>query len=269
MKNEFKSAQDQGAELKSEEKFKTAKERHPDKRSFSDKVKHRLQEAGPMQDWLEERAKDMVENSGINEVIAKYDKSEKVKIADVGGGTQHIENEIIKSNPDKDISAAGIDLKDYASGTISKSEEGERINSVFGKGQELPIKDKSVDIATSYFTLQELSDEDQKKVLDEMIRIIKDDGKIIIVDEPPQGENSEGITARAKNILRNAKVSAYNLHSGEEWRNLFEERGLKIVDKREFREDGKEVDEENPAQFFSYIVNRVKYKDCRREEPEE
>lgn len=256
MKNQFEMS-DSG-DLSEEEKFDLARERHPDKRSFSDKVKHRLQEAFPIQDWLEERAKNMVENSGINEVIGKYDKSEKVKIADVGGGSQHIQNEIIKSNPDKDIAAVGVDLKDYASGRIFNSKERKKIHSVFGKGQELPIKDKSVDIATSYFAFQELSDEDQKKVLDEMIRIIKDDGKIIIVDEPPQGEGNEGIVARAKNILRNAKVSEYNLHSGEEWRNFFEEKGLKIMDKKEFREDGREVDEENPAQFFSYIIKRVK-----------
>lgn len=260
MKNSFENGQDQETELTSEEKFKLAKEKHPDPRSFIGKIKHGVQESAPVQDWLEKRAKNMVENSGINQVIGEYNGEEKIKIADIGGGTQHIEKEIIKNNPGKKVNTIGIDIKDYASGAISGSEERKKINTVFGSGQELPIKKKSVDIATSYFTFQELSDEDQEKMLDEMIRIVEDGGKIIIVDEPPQGMTEEGIFARAKNILRNASVSEYNVHSGEEWRNLFEKKGLKIVGKKEFREDGKEVDEENPAQFFSYIIEKAEKK---------
>ncbi|MFA6096924.1 MAG: class I SAM-dependent methyltransferase [Candidatus Paceibacterota bacterium] len=260
MKNSFEIAQDRETELTSEEKFNLAKKKHPDPRSFMDKIKHSIQEAAPVQDWLEKRAENMVKESGVNEVIEGYDAEEKIRIADIGGGTQHIEKEIIKNNPGKNVSTVGIDLKDYASGAISGSGEGKKINTVFGSGQELPIKEKSVDVATSFFTFQELSHEDQEKMLDEMIRIIKDDGKIIIVDEPPQGMTEEGIFARAKNILRNVNVSEYNVHSGEEWRDLFEKKGLKIVDKKEFREDGKEVDEKNPAQFFSYIVEKAEKK---------
>ena len=261
MKNAFENVQHQPEEkLTSEEKFKIAKEKHPDPRSFMDKVKHSAQEAAPVQDWLEKRAENMVKESGVNEVIGEYGAEEKIKIADIGGGTQHIEKEIIKNNPGKNVSTVGIDLKDYASGAVSGSGERKKIHTVFGSGQELPIKKKSVDVATSYFTFQELSDEDQEKMLDEMIRIIKDDGKLIIVDEPLRGMTEEGIFARAKNILRNVSVSEYNVHSGEEWRDLFEKKGLRIVEKKEFREDGKEVDEENLAQFFSYIVEKAEKK---------
>lgn len=243
--------------FEAEEKFKIAKEKHPDPRSFSDKIKHKVQEAEPIQNWLKNRAKLMVERSGINDALEDFKDRDSIKIADIGGGSQHIENEIIKNNPDKNISTVGIDLSDYASDKILGSESGEKINSIFGKGEKLPIKDGSVEVATSYFTFQELNDEEQKKVLDEMIRIVEDDGKIIIVDEPVKEENQEGILARAKNIFRNAKVSEYNLHSAQDWRNLFEEKGLKIVEKKEFREDGKEADEENPAQFFSYVLEKT------------
>jgi len=249
-----------GEDLSSEEKFKLAKEKHPDPRSFSDKIKHNIQEVEPIQNWLKDRAELMVERSGINDALEDFKDRDSIKIADIGGGSQHIENEIIKSNPDKNISTVGIDLSDYASDKISGSEAGKKINSIFGKGEQLSIKDKSVEVASSYFTFQELNDEEQEKVLDEMIRIIEDDGKIIIVDEPSRGESGESIVARAKNIFRNAKVSDYNLHNAQDWRNIFEEKGLKIVAKKEFREDGKEVDEENPAQFFSYVLEKTEKK---------
>jgi len=257
MKKVFENLPGQEADLTIEEKSKIAKETHPDPRSFVDKIKHDIQEAGPVQEWLEKRAKIMVEGSGIGEVIDSYHREDGIRLVDMGGGSGHIEDEIIKKSKDKNISVSGVDLSDHVSGKVSKSDSGIKISSIFGKGEELPIKDKSVEVATSYFTFQELSDKQQEQVLNEMIRIIEDDGKIIIVDEPLRGMSEDGIIAKGKNILRNMKVSKYNLHSPEEWRNLFEEKGLKIIGKKEFREDGTEVDEENPAQFFSYILEKA------------
>lgn len=253
--------QKEADELTKEEKelmYEEAKERHPNSRSISEKIKHKIQETGKINEWLESRAELMVEKSGINEVIEDFESRDSIKIADIGGGSQHIEKEIIKNNPDKNVSAVGIDLSDYASKQVMESKAGEKINSVFGRSEKMPIKDKSVEIAASYFILQELSDEQQKEVLDEMIRIIENDGKIVIVDEPPkEGETKEGIVARAKNILRNVKISKYNLHSDEEWSNLFKENGLQIVGYRDFRDDDKEIGEKYPPQFFSYILEKA------------
>lgn len=241
--------------------YKEAKKRHPNPLSALEKIKHKMSETEPAQNWLENRAEIMVDKSGINKAVEDFEKGREIKMVDIGGGGQHIEKEIVKNNPDKNISAIGIDISDYASKQVSESKEGKKMESVFGKGENLPIKEKSVEVATVYFTFQELNDKQQKEVLDEMIRIIEEDGKILIVDEFPQEESSkEGMIARAKNILRNVKVSKYNLHSEEEWKNLFEENGLKIVGYRDFRDDEKEVGEKYPPQFFSYILEKAEKK---------
>lgn len=274
MKNPFESIPNQGLESEikftKEERIKARKE-HPDPRSIirgsieempgriRNKIDHKLGDTN--QDWLENRAEIMANRSGANEVIKNFDREEGIRIVDIGGGKGHIMREIVKNNPDKEIKIAEIDLYDYASKKVSESKEGEKMDSVFGEGKNMPIKDKSIELATAYFTFQELGDEEQKKVLDEMARIIEDDGKIIIVDEPlKEDDQKEGIIARTKNILRNLKVSKFNLHDGECWRKLFEENGLKIVDKKEFRDDDKEISEENPAQFFSYILEKIEKK---------
>jgi len=217
--------------------------------SYISKIDHGLGDSN--QDWLENRAEIMVDRSGANEVIRNFD-SEEIRIVDMGGGKGHIMREIIKSNPDKEIKTVGIDLSDYASRKVSESKEGEKMNSIFGEGENAPIKDKSVELTTAYFTFQELDNDQQNEVLEEMKRIIKDDGRIIIVDEPPQ-EKKEGIEARGKNIIRNLKVSKFNLHSDEEWKKFFEENGLEIKDSKAFGDDRK--NERN--QFISYVLKKA------------
>ncbi len=241
--------------------FEEAKRKHPNPMSVVDKAKHSVSELEPIQNWLEARAELMVDRSGINEAIESFEGRREMKIVDIGGGSQHIEREIVRSNAGRNINVVGVDISDYASGRVRRSEEGEKIGSLFGKGENLPIKEKSVEIATAFFTFQELSDKQQQEVLSEMIRIIKDEGKIIIVDElPKENYTKEKIVARAKNILRNVKISRYNLHSEEEWKEFFGKNGLKVVDYREFREDEKEIGEKFPPQFFSYILEKAEGK---------
>jgi len=258
IKPENKAEEDDLTQEEKELLYEEAKKRHPNPLSPLEKIKHRVSETEPVQDWLKNRAETMAEKSGINEALENFEDDRNIKIADIGGGGQHIEKEIIKENPDKKISAIGIDISDYASRQVKESSEGERMESIFGKGEHTPIKEKSVEVAAAFFTFQELSDEQQKEVLSEMIRIVENDGKIIIVDEPPkEGDAEEGIVARAKNILLNAKVSKYNLHTEEDWKSLFEENGLKVIDCREFRDDDKEIGEKYPPQFFSYILEKA------------
>ncbi|NOQ67986.1 methyltransferase domain-containing protein, partial [Patescibacteria group bacterium] len=203
MNNKFEI---QPEKLTFEEKFNLAKKNHPDPRSIKDRATHEVSELKPVQNWLEDRAEMIVDRSETNRVVEDVD-GEEIKIVDVGGGKGQIMQEVIKDNPDKEIKTVGIDLSDYASKKVSESGEGKKMDSVFGKGENMPIKDKSVEIATAYFTFQELDDNQQGEILKEMRRIIKDNGRIVIVDELSQEEKTGEIVARSKNILRNLKIS--------------------------------------------------------------
>ena len=246
MRNSFEKMPSE--ELTSEEKFELAKKRHPNQMSAKDKMVHGVSEAGPVQNWLEDRAEMMVERSGINEVIEEIDGD--VMIVEVGGGKGHIGEETAEANPDKEIKTVGVDISDYASGRISESG---RVESVFGRGENLPIKNESVEIATAYFTFQELNDNQQKDVLEEMKRIIKENGRIVVTDELPQEETSEGVVARAKNILRNIKMSKFNIHNDEEWRRFFEDNDLEVESSVIFGEDK----ENKKEQFISYVLKKA------------
>lgn len=252
MKSAFEN---QPKELTSEEKFKLAKERHPDPRSIRDEAIHEVSELKPVQDWLKDRAEIMADRSGTNEAVENFE-DEEIKIVDVGGGKGHIMQKIIEDNPDKEIKTAEIDLSDYASRKVSESKEGEKMNPVFGEGENMPIKDKSVEMAMAYFTFQELDNSQQREILEEMKRIIKDNGRIVIVDEPSQEEKPEGIIARSKNILRNLKVSKFNLHSEDEWKGFFEDNELEVESSALFGDD----EENKKEQFISYVLKKAKEK---------
>lgn len=237
----------------SEKMFNLARERHPDPMSTKDRAIHEVSELKPVQDWLKDRAEIMINESKTNETIENFD-DEKIRIADIGGGKGHFMQEAIKDNPNKEIETVEIDLSDYASKKVSKSEEGEKMSSVFGDGENMPIKGKSVEMATAYFTFQELDDNQQSEVLEEMKRIIKDNGRIIIVDEPSQEEKAEGVMARSKNILRNLKISKFNLHSDEKWRKFFKDNELEVESSTVFGDD----EENKKEQFISYVLKKAK-----------
>ena len=250
MKNTFES---QPEKLTSEEEFDLAKKRHPDPTSLKDKVAHEVSEIEPVQNWLKDRAQLMVERSGINDVVEKFSDEEKIKIVDIGGGKGHIMQEVAEANSDKEIKTVGIDLSDYASKKVSKSDEEKKMDSVFGEGENMPIKNKSVEIATAYFTFQELDDDQQSEILEEMKRIIKDNGRIIIVDELSQEKKSEGIIAHGKNILRNVKISKFNLRSGEEWEKFFEDNKLEVESSTIFGDD----EENKKEQFIFFVLKKI------------
>jgi len=241
-----------------QERFKEAKERHPDPRSHKDKLLHFISDYLKWAErWLEERAELMVKESGINEVVEKLER-DKIRLLGVGAGKQDIEQEIIKENKDKDFETVGIDLFDTPSRRVLESEEyKQKMNSIFAKGEHAPIKDNSIDISEAFFTFQELNDKQQKEVLGEMKRVLAADGRIVIVDEIPQKETVEKFSARAKNLLRNLRNVEFNLRSNEEWKKLFEELGLEVEDYKQFREDGKKVDKNYEPQFFSYVLKKA------------
>ncbi|MCK5123321.1 MAG: class I SAM-dependent methyltransferase [Candidatus Pacebacteria bacterium] len=241
----------------SREMFESAKDRHPDPRSMKDKVAHEVSEIEPVQNWLKDRAELMIKRSGVEDVVEEFSDEEKIRIVDVGGGKGHMMQELIKSNPDKEIKTVGIDLSDYASKKVSKSNEGEKMDSVFGDGENMPIKDKSVEMATAYFTFQELDDDQQNEILEQMREMIKDNGRIVLVDEILQEEKTEGIIAHSKNILLNLKVSKFNLRSEDEWKKFFEDNELEVESSVIFGDD----EENKKEQFISFVLKKTEEKD--------
>lgn len=90
--------------------------------------------------------------------------SKNLKIADLGCGEGLIVEQLAK----KGYNAIGLD-KNYSSKYVKK-----------GNMTELPFKEKSFDILLSLDSLQYLTTAEQKKALQEMKRVLKNNGKAIM-----------------------------------------------------------------------------------------
>lgn len=201
--------------------------------------------------WLERRGKLTADRSGISEAIENIEE-QKIVIADIGSGKQHI-NEAILENSKKHIEILGFDESDRATKEVSKSGEGD-IESFYAIGENLPIKGKKVDVVKFDFSFQEANDEMTDKFLEEAKRILKDDGIITIIDDLPQEKFIDEKSAEIKSKTRNRRPVKLNLHSNEEWIEIFENNGLRIESSTIFGDD----EENKKEQFISFVLKKVK-----------
>lgn len=246
--------------IRKEQNFREAKDRHPNPISNFREMIHETSESEATQEFLNKRAIKTLEYSGIKEAIEALSKDNKeITIADIGAGKQHLLKEMIKiiegSDPETKIKTVGLDSMDYASKKVSKSEEGNKMNSIFAKGEFSPIKDSSADIVSAFYSLHELNGERQKEMLAEMIRMVKENGRIIVVDDLSPESKTEKFLNQIKSSAVNVKIDPYNVSGEKEMTEFFQENGLEITeDPRMFKED--EKDSKEPW-HISYVLKKA------------
>lgn len=114
-------------------------------------------------------------------------------------------------------------------------------------GERLPFKDKSFDVVVCCETLEHISN--YKKAIAEIIRVIKDSGKIIITT--PNSLNPRGFYLRS-----NSKQAIENFFNYWTVTNEFKKRGIKII-KKKSRSFITDYDKDN---IFDKIINKTPLK---------
>lgn len=115
------------------------------------------------------------------------------------------------------------------------------------KGEKLPFKNKTFDLVVCCETLEHIPN--YKKAIDEIIRVTKDSGKIIITT--PNSLNLRGIYLRV-----NSKQPIENFFSYWTISNEFKKRGIKII-KKKSRSFLTDYDKDN---VFDKIINKTPLK---------
>ncbi|MEA2098252.1 MAG: methyltransferase domain-containing protein [Patescibacteria group bacterium] len=200
--------------------------------------------------WLERRGEFIVERSDINEAIEDIEEQEII-IADIGSGKQHINEAMIK-NSSKDIKILGFDESDRATKEVSESGKG-NVESFYAIGENLPIAGNEVNVVKFDFTFQEANNEMTDKLFKEARRVLKDNGRITIIDELPQEKFIDEQATEIKSKTRNRRSVKSNLHSEEEWRNIFEKNELEVENFTIFGDD----EENEKEQFISFVLKKA------------
>jgi len=100
------------------------------------------------------------------------------KVLDVGCGTGKFVHKLW--NVTKGIEIHGVDLSNEMIERARSKQGGESINFVVGDVENLPYESKTFDIVTCSNSFHHYPN--QKKALSEMRRVLKDEGKLLIID---------------------------------------------------------------------------------------
>ncbi|MFA7244766.1 MAG: methyltransferase domain-containing protein [Candidatus Magasanikbacteria bacterium] len=202
---------------------------------------------GPVETSLFQRAEWMVESSQIQKYLADRivysDKlagkvSEGLAIACIGAGKGHEMDEIDSLLPGSKI--IGIDPHDHHTRPVKN-----RLDTLANDATYLSknvtaenlegVEDSSLDAVTLFFVLHHIEEDRQKKVFDEINRVLKDEGMLFIAEDLVDNE-AERKTTKTKDRLLNMeikKTSPHNYKSKEEWTELFAKHGFVMVEIQE------------------------------------
>lgn len=207
--------------------------------------------------FWKKRGEAIAKNSGISEAIGNIDKGDII-LVDVGSGKQHINKAIMEANPEKNIKVIGFDQSDKATKKASFAGGKKVIESAYGIGEALPVKNESADVVKFDFAFQGASEEKRKTMLEEAKSILKKDGIITVIDHLAQENPSDYKKARMQNALLNKGLSEFDeeAKNQKEWEKIFTENGLIVERATPYREDG-EVSDEKPAQYISFVLKKA------------
>jgi len=127
-----------------------------------------------------QRYKHKIEANFLKKTIGLLNK-EKIKILDVACGTGRMLPEIFSVR--KDIKYVGVDSsKNMIKRLIDKAKKigtEKNIKIRLGDASKLPFKNNEFDIVYSYHLLWHLPEDEQKKIIKEMLRVCRKDGFVI------------------------------------------------------------------------------------------
>ncbi|WKV10394.1 class I SAM-dependent methyltransferase [Thermoanaerobacterium sp. CMT5567-10] len=102
-----------------------------------------------------------------------------------------------------------IDTLKKAKEMISNEDVGDKILFVHGDAHEMPFIDESFEVVTSYNAMHHM--DDYKAAIDEMMRVLKRDGKILITELNDLGKEKVAESHRQRGSHHEAKIDIYDV----------------------------------------------------------
>lgn len=200
-----------------------------------------------------ERAVDLVEKTKIREHI-----KEGGKYLDIGTGLGHIIEEV--ANKEDEKNAKFLTVESIWDPTKKVQERAKEKNSILfmkGRGEELPIKDKTLDGVSLFFVLHHMPPEGQEQIFNEIERVLKDDGLLFLTEDTPESEQEqEGNANWDRRLNFEPKTEKHYYKNNQEWLDFLENKGYELIDESYF-EDHSPKKNEGTIKHRSYILKRV------------
>jgi len=222
------------------------------KLSLKEKILHILAEISFADKIAQQRAIDIVGRSKVGE----YLKPGGIYL-DIGTGFGHIVEQVIQENHYKGIIFLALDpiwrpLRKVQNRLIKKANV--HILFIKGVGQQLPIKNKSLDGVLLFFVLHHVTPEEGIEILNEIKRVLKDDGLLFLVEDTPENEQERKRNAKwDRRINFESKDKKHNYRNNEEWLEFIKNSGYKLIDQTYFEYSLPKLDK-SLIHHWSYIL---------------
>jgi ubiquinone/menaquinone biosynthesis C-methylase UbiE len=224
--------------------------------TFFQKILNKLAEI-PIADRLGvKRAVTLVEKSQIE----KHLKNGGVYL-DIGSGLGHIVEEMVKEKGEKKISMLAIEPTWEPLRRVHTRVKKESDNrALFAKGEalHLPVKDNSLDGVSIFFVLHHMPQEALEGVFAEVKRVLKEDGKIFLVEDTPKNEDEYARNEKWDRRLNfEGKGEEHYYKSPAEWVEFLTQNGFELVEQVDFSSQSSKKDE-GKINHTNFILRKSK-----------
>lgn len=188
-------------------------------------------------EWLQQRAKWMIDEADVlPELIPKVrfvgENVTGPTVVFVGAGKGHEMEEVERVIPSAKL--IGLDPHDHFAPPVeSRLREVEADVAYLHetiRGQELEgIQDHSVDAVTLFFVLHHIEEGEHDKVMSELRRVLKNDGRVFVAEDIVDTSEEYAITERADRLINlELAQGPHHYRSVNDWLAYFEEHGFDV-----------------------------------------
>lgn len=200
----------------------------------------------------QKRAEDLIARSEILDYF-----EENGVYLDIGTGPGHIMEQMLKQNKEKNVKMLGLDpfVKPFEAVRERLDQEPD-LKHLFvkGAGQQLPIKEKSLNGAILFFAIHHIPPEDREQLFAEIERIIKDDGEIFLIEDTPQTqEEAERVARWDRRLNVEPSDEEHSYFSDDDWKQFFKQHGYELVHEAHFTDESKKK-KEGVIPHSSYVL---------------
>lgn len=210
---------------------------------------HKVSELPVVDAALQKRAEWFLQESGMLRHL-----NGGGRYLDVGTGKGHISQQMLVKMEQAGVPLEayyGIDVSDKPLQRVQKR-EAERLEKaghgapnnlnpmgfVWASAHQLPFKDKSMDGASCIFSIHHISAERTDEVFRELLRVVKDDGRLFVAEDIVENNAEREATERVDRKLNFEDAETpHNYKSDREWTEYFSRKGLEVVEKRFFESE--------------------------------
>lgn len=195
-------------------------------------------------EWLQRRARWMIEEAEVvRELLPKvrFEGSETKgpTVLFIGAGKGHEMEETERLIPSAKL--IGLDPHDHYAPPVEKRLRELGADATYlhesVRGEDLEqIPDGSVDGLTLFFVLHHVEEGGHDKIMSELRRVLKPDGRIFVAEDIVENDAERVVTERADRLINlELAEGPHNYRSTADWTEYFARHGFKIVRSHEVK----------------------------------